>query len=389
MVMLYWRPFNSRPSAMHHCDTPFGPLQLERYPPTRNPTLQPVDTADLYLLQSLAEQGAAAGPVLVVNDNFGALACALALQGRQVISWGDSCLAHRALQLNIRHNQLPGERITFVDSQHLPDAPIAQVLLRIPKSLALLEDQLSRLRPLLSAEALVVTGAMLKHLPPSAGDLLAGYIGPYQASLAWKKARLLTARFDGTLDPGTPQLTTRYQLPDSHGELVNRPGVFSRERLDIGTRVLLPCIPRLQGAARIVDLGCGNGALGIQAALLNPEAQLTFIDESFAAVASARDNFNRLFPQRQASFIVNDGLLDAPAGSADLVLCNPPFHQQQVIGDEIALRLFQQSRRPLAAEGMLLVVGNRHLGYHVKLRRYFDTVEQVGGNSKFVVLRAA
>lgn len=374
---------------MYHCDTPFGPLQLERYPPTRNPTLQPVDTADLYLLQSLAEQGAGTGPVLVVNDNFGALACALALQGCEVVSWGDSHLAQRALQLNIRHNQLAAERITFVDSQQLPAAPVARVLLRIPKSLALLEDQLSRLRPLLSADALVIAGAMLKHLPPSAGDLLAGYIGAYQASLAWKKARLLTARLDSALDPGAPQLVTRYPLPDSHCELVNRPGVFSRERLDIGTRVLLPCIARLDGAARIVDLGCGNGALGIQAALLNPGAHLTFIDESHAAVASARDNFNRLFPERPASFIVNDGLLDAPAGSADLVLCNPPFHQQQVIGDEIALRLFQQSRQALAADGTLLVVGNRHLGYHVKLRRFFDKVEQIGGNSKFVVLRAA
>ena len=86
--------------------------------------------------------------------------------------------------------------------------------------------------------------------------------------------------------------------------------------------------------------------------------------------------------------MVADGLLDAEPGSADLALCNPPFHQQQVIGDEIAMRLFQQSRRALAQGGELWVVGNRHLGYHVKLRRFFKEVEQLGGNSKFVVLRA-
>ncbi|MCO5786593.1 50S rRNA methyltransferase [Pseudomonas sp. G11-1] len=376
---------------MQRCDTSFGSLRLDRYPPTRNPTLQPFDAADLYLLQEQARlsEGSATGSVLVVNDQFGTLACALALTGIPVMSWGDSHLAERALQDNLRHNQLSAQAVTFVDSQRLPNGPISHVLLRIPKSLALLEDQLSRLRPLLSADAVVIAGAMLKHLPPSAGDLLARYVGPYQASLAWKKARLLTARFDSDLTPAIPQLDTRYALPESGPQLTNLPGVFSRDRLDIGTRVMLPCIPPTAGPARIVDLGCGNGALGIQAALLNSQAQLSFIDESYAAVTSARQNFTAACPGRDACFTVSDGLVDAEAASADLVLCNPPFHQQQVIGDEIALRLFQQSRTALAPNGALLVVGNRHLAYHVKLRRFFSQVEQVGGNSKFVVLRAS
>ncbi|MFA5679202.1 MAG: methyltransferase [Pseudomonas sp.] len=374
---------------MHSCDTPFGTLELDRYPPTRNPTLLPVDAADLYLLQSLADNAPdQQTPILVVNDHFGALACALALGGYQVISWGDSWLAERAMRLNAQHNDLQAGQIRFVNSQQRPEGPVARVLLRVPKSLSLLQDQLSRLRPLLTEDALVVAGAMIKHLPPSAGDLLARHIGGYQASLGWKKARLLTARMDPGLPPATVSLTTRYALGETGVELSNLPGVFSRERLDVGTRVMLPCIPQGRDAQRVVDLGCGNGALGIQAALLNPQAQLSFVDESWAAVASAEANFAAACPGRTAEFIVGDGLLDSPADSADLVLCNPPFHQQQVIGDEIAMRLFQQSRRALAEGGELWVVGNRHLGYHVKLRKFFARVEQVGGNSKFVVLRA-
>ena len=85
---------------------------------------------------------------------------------------------------------------------------------------------------------------------------------------------------------------------------------------------------------------------------------------------------------------VHDGLAEQPADSLDLVLCNPPFHQQQVVGDFLAWRMFQQARAALMTGGELWIVGNRHLGYHAKLKRLFRGVEQVAATPKFVVLRA-
>ncbi|HDZ56667.1 MAG TPA: methyltransferase domain-containing protein [Pseudomonas xinjiangensis] len=370
---------------MQSCETPFGPLELERYPPTSNPTLQPFDTADLYLLQTLADQAGPGVSTLVVNDTFGTLGCALAAQKPH--SFGDSHLAERALRTNLDLNNLSVDAVRCINSQEELAGPYHRVLLRVPKSLALLEDQLIRLRPHLAEGAQVIAGAMIKHLPHSAGDLLAKYIGPYQASLAWKKARLLTARFDSGLTPDATTPSTRYELPETSFQLTNLPGVFSQEKLDNGTRAMLSCIPFNQGEARIVDLGCGNGALGIMAAHRNPEASLLFIDESYAAIASAKLNFSAAFPDRRAEFLVSDGLIDAAPKSADLVLCNPPFHQLQVIGDEIAMRLFEQTGKALTPEGGLMIVGNRHLGYHVKLKRCFNKVEQIAANPKFVVLR--
>ncbi|UAW99062.1 methyltransferase [Halopseudomonas nanhaiensis] len=370
---------------MHSCDTPFGTVQLDRYPPTRNPTLLPFDAADLYLLNALAEDGDSTHRVLVVNDQFGALGCALA--GMTPVSWGDSHLAERALGHNLQLNQRPADSVTFLGSQTLPSGSFDRVLMRIPKSLALFEQQLTRLRPLLAPGARVIAGSMIKHLPPSAGDLLARHIGPYQASLGWKKARLLTATFDPELAPPTAHLEARYPIPEAGIDLVNLPGVFSRERLDIGTRALLPHIPADETVQHIIDLGCGNGALGIVAALRNRQASVTFIDESYAAVASAERN-TATAGLDQARFVIADGLSEAAPRSADLILCNPPFHQQQVVGDEIAQRLFRQSHRALAPGGRLIIVGNRHLGYHVALKRLFGNVEQLTANAKFVVLQA-
>ena len=63
-------------------------------------------------------------------------------------------------------------------------------------------------------------------------------------------------------------------------------------------------------------------------------------------------------------------------------------HQQQVVGDFLAWRMFQQARAALVTGGELWIVGNRHLGYHAKLKRLFRGVEQVAATPKFVVLKA-
>jgi 23S rRNA (guanine1835-N2)-methyltransferase len=125
------------------------------------------------------------------------------------------------------------------------------------------------------------------------------------------------------------------------------------------------------------------------AAVRNPQATVHFVDESFMAVASAEENFLRaLGAKRQAIFRAGDGLTDFEPNSADLILCNPPFHQQHTVGDQIASSMFKHSRRILRPGGELWVIGNRHLDYHVALKRLFGTCSVVAANAKFVILRA-
>ena len=171
-------------------------------------------------------------------------------------------------------------------------------------------------------------------------------------------------------------------------ELLNHANVFCREGLDIGTRAFLPHLPKNLGAARVADLGCGNGVLAIASALQNPEAHYTLVDESFMAVQSAAENWRAALGEREVIVRPGDGLAGQEPQSLDVVLCNPPFHQQQVVGDFLAWRMFQQAREALVVGGALYIVGNRHLGYHSKLARLFRGVEQVAATPKFVILKA-
>ncbi len=369
-------------------DTPFASLDLLRQPHQPNEPLQAFDAADEYLLNHLHEQGIQADTrVLLLNDSFGALACSLASHC-QVTSSSDSHLGFLALTRNLASNGLSADAVNFVPASASAQGPFDWVLIRVPKTLALLEEQLIRLHGQLAPGARVVAGAMVKHLPRAAGDLLEKYLGPVQASLAVKKARLLQVSVADKGAASSPY-PTRYRLDTPALELVNHANLFCREGLDIGTRAFLPHLPQHLDARRVADLGCGNGVLGIAYALNNPQAELTLVDESYMAVQSAQENWRAALGERPATIRAGDGLAEQPADSLDLVLCNPPFHQQQVVGDFLAWRMFQQARAALVTGGELWIVGNRHLGYHAKLKRLFRGVEQVAATPKFVVLKAS
>ncbi|MBF7143001.1 MULTISPECIES: methyltransferase [Pseudomonas] len=372
---------------MPRFDNAFAHLDLVRQPEMANEPLYAFDAADDYLLANLAAQPLPPSTrVLVLNDSFGALAISLA--GRfEVVSSGDSHLGALALNKNLARNHQPYDALTLRPASEPFEGRFDYVLVRVPKTLALLKEQLIRLQPHLTAGTQVVAGAMIKHLPRAAGDLLETYIGPVQASLAVKKARLLTATYQPR-EPAQSPYPTRYQLDTPPLTLINHANVFCRDGLDIGTRAFLPHLPRNLGNAKVADLGCGNGVLAIVSALANPNAHYTLVDESYMAVQSARENWVAALGDREVDIRPGDGLADQPAGSLDVVLCNPPFHQQQVVGDFLAWRMFQQAREALVTGGALYIVGNRHLGYHTKLARLFRGVEQVAANPKFVVLKA-
>ncbi|WP_027858562.1 methyltransferase [Marinobacterium jannaschii] len=374
---------------MQTLSVPQGEFCLQRYPVRKNETLRAWDAADEYLLSQVAEEDGLTSQsrILIINDQFGALA--VALNSYHCTSSTDSWLATRATQHNLSKNSLSTDDLTQLDSLATPQGPFDLVLIKIPKSLAMLEDQLTRLRPLLSEDTRVIGAAMAKAIHTSTLKLCEKIIGPTTTSLAKKKARLIFPTLDSSLQPAEDKYPSAYTLENTDYTIWNHAGVFSRDSLDIGTRFFLQHLPEALHPQQIIDLGCGNGVVGLIAAAKNPEAEVTFVDESYMAVASAQKNFEAAFgDSRKARYIATDCLKGIPQGCADLVLNNPPFHQQNVVGDFIALQMFRESLKVLKKGGELWVIGNRHLGYHSQLKKIFGNCELVASNRKFVILKA-
>ncbi|MFG2475059.1 methyltransferase [Streptomyces fagopyri] len=371
--------------------TPWAEYALTRFPEDPRDQLRAWDAADTYLLRHLAESGTAlSGTVVVVGDRWGALTTALSEHRPTQIT--DSFLAQEATRANLARNGAAADAARLLTTQDAPPDRIDVLLVRVPKSLALLEDQLHRLAPGVHEGTVVVGTGMVKEIHTSTLRLFERVLGPTRTSLAEKKARLIFCTpFQGLAREPNPW-PCRYQLPDGVGPVsgrtvTNHAGVFCADRLDIGTRFLLQHMPRSRGAERVVDLGCGNGVVGTAIALANPAAEVLFVDESYQAVASARETY-RANAEGGAEFLVGDGLTGIPAESVDLVVNNPPFHSHQATTDTTAWRMFSEARRALRPGGELWVIGNRHLGYHLKLRRLFGNSELVASDAKFVVLRA-
>ena len=382
---------------MNRLTTSQGGFDLARFPENPRDPFRAWDAADEYLLRQLEGIDDAApvdlsGTVAVVGDRWGALTTVLAEHGPVQIT--DSYLAQRATLANLARSGAGEDSVRLLSALDTPPDRIDVLLVRVPKSLALLEDQLHRLAPAVHAGTVVIGTGMVKEIHTSTLKLFERIIGPTRTSLAVKKARLIFCTPDPELSRTPSPWPYRYDLPADVGiasgrTVTNHAGIFCAERLDIGTRFFLNHMPARTGPDRVVDLGCGNGVLGVAAALANPEAAVTFVDESYLAVASAEETFrDNLGPDAEAGFVVGDGLAGVERGSVDLVLNNPPFHSHQATTDATARDMFVGARTALRQGGELWVVGNRHLSYHVLLRRIFGNCTTIAGDPKFVVLRA-
>jgi 23S rRNA (guanine1835-N2)-methyltransferase len=354
--------------------------ELKRYPRRKNETLQAYDAGDELLLKYLQTQSLEQKKILILNDGFGALSCGLS--GVDTATYTDSFVSAEGIRLNSGGAVQPFNSLgQLIDSYDC-------VVMKLPNNLSFFEDLLAHLTARMHPGAQLICAGMVKYMVKSYFDLIHQYIGETTTSLAEKKARLIFAPFSKHVV--TSPYPIRVQIDGFIQPFVHHSNLFSREKLDVGTRFFLEHLPsNVKGT--LLDLGCGNGVVGIKARCLSPEAKIIFSDQSQMAIDSALINYDQqigLKVSPEPHFVWTNCFENQPENSLDWVLCNPPFHQQQVVGDEVAWQMFIDSKAALKTGGSLRVIGNSHLGYQAKLKKLFGNSRLVAQNSKFVIVEA-
>ncbi|MFD5224132.1 class I SAM-dependent methyltransferase [Microbacterium sp. NPDC058342] len=367
--------------------TGFDYHRLRRFPDVEAANLQAWDTTDELLVRHALAAGAPDGEIAVIGDGYGAITLALADAGiagirvHQDLVTGRGALANNAAALG-----LSGWAAHELDRDLLAGARL--VLLQLPKALAELEEVADAIARWAAPDVVLVAGGRVKHMSPAQNEVLARSFAQVQPQRGERKSRLIVASGARPV-PHEPPFPVR-QTHDGL-TLCAFGGAFAGSRLDIGTRALLDAMRGLSlpvAAPRVVDLGCGTGALAASFALRNPDATVVATDRSAAAVRSAQATMAANGLAGRVEVTLDDSGSQLPDGSADLVLLNPPFHLGAGVHEGAGRRLIRAAARLLRPGGEVWTVFNSHLDHRRALSRDVGATEQVARTPKFTVTRS-
>lgn len=150
-------------------------------------------------------------------------------------------------------------------------------------------------------------------------------------------------------------------------------GVFSKDRVDFGTNVLLQNLPIFKDNSKVLDVGCGYGAIGLPIAKSNKTLLVEMIDVNLRAVELVKENIriNKTFN----ATVYESNLYENVKGEFDYIISNPPIRAGKKIvfgvvdegfnhlvdGGEIYVVIQKKQGAPSLKKEMELVYGNAEI----------------------------
>ena len=279
----------------------------------------------------------------------------------------------------------------YVD-QHAFTRGADQAVLYVPKEKSLcrmLFDNLAALMP--TGATLYLVGANKGGIKSVIKQLPAGFDAARKVASGNHCVLFATTR---TATPATEfslsTYLTSYSVPAQPDlKVFNLPGVFSEQRLDAGTALLLDYIaehsPGVSGDA--LDFACGSGVIGAFLRARGGVSSVLATDVSAFALYAAQTTLHAQQLPTPYEVRASDGL-KAVSEKFDWVITNPPFHSGQRTDYDIARAFINDVSKRLKPGGRLLIVANSFLGYNALLSERFRQVSEPVNNGRFKILQA-
>ncbi len=197
------------------------------------------------------------------------------------------------------------------------------------------------------------------------------------SSTSKSKCRIFSVRCTEQLNDGLAEEWVQKAAPRMAPQLglYSRPGLFSWDRPDPGSRLLLDHLPHnLSGNG--MDLGCGLGYLAAKV-LQGSEHIDNFhlVDVERLALDCARLNLEQ-FKGAQLHYHWLDAASEPLPDRLDWVILNPPFHSGYEQAIELGQKIIAAACDALKPDGKLHMVANIHLPYEGILKAHLKAFRQ-------------
>lgn len=149
--------------------------------------------------------------------------------------------------------------------------------------------------------------------------------------------------------------TITYDFQGKHLIYTTDHGVFSRQRLDFGSRVLMDSID-IGNAKSMLDVGCGYGTMGIALKSVHENLQVLMTDVNRRAISLAKENIkcNNL----KGIDVIESDVYENVHDTYDLVISNPPIRA----GKKVVSAIISGSYDHLNKDGRLVIVIQKKQG---------------------------
>jgi 16S rRNA (guanine1207-N2)-methyltransferase len=300
----------------------------------------------------------------------------------------------RTLQLNGIHNYLISTEISL-----LPQAAntFSSIALDIPKGRKLVRHWLVESFFLLKTGGeLFIAGANTQGIQSIIKDaqelfgnaVIVGYKKGNRCALVRKEGNrddLPEWSLEPGIAPGT-WITINISIKGKELTLFSLPGIFSHDRLDEGTGLLLETID-FPSSSRILDVGCGYGIVGLYAASQVPTSGIDLVDSNRLAIAASHKN--REVNKLENVKIISSDLLDRIQDyHYHLIVSNPPFHAGKKIDYSITVAFLHQAFQALEPGGQLIIVANQFIRYDYLMKNVFGNSRKLAQTKRYHILTA-
>ena len=165
-----------------------------------------------------------------------------------------------------------------------------------------------------------------------------------------------------------------FHYRDQELTFVSDIGVFSKEYIDYGSRVLLDNISLRSSQTNLLDVGCGYGTLGLSLKKVSPWIKVEMVDVNERALALAEESV--CYNQLDDITIYKSSVYENVKGRFDVIVSNPPIRA----GKKVVFEILEKAYEHLNQSGELFVVIQKKQGAPSAKKK----MEEVFGNCEIV-----